>query len=148
MEVIIYIALLGVLLSGAITTAFALADGAERNAHRIARRGEAVFIEEKIRWSLINAHDMSVSADGEVLTVQKRAGQTFDTADNPIRIYEEGSALMMRRGGEGALPLNAERFPVKKFRVDVEPEALGTVVFIEFQIEEEPFSISFTVDTE
>jgi len=148
MEVIIYIALLGTLLSGSITTALALADGAERNAHRIARRGEAAFIEDKIRWSLVNARDILIAADGAVLIVQKRAGQTFDTADNPIRIYEEDSALMIKRGSKTALPLNSERFPVREFRVNVESNALGTAVFVEFQIEEDLFHVSFTIDTD
>jgi len=141
-EVIIYIALLGILLTGTFTTALALIDGAERNTDTIFRRQEAAFIREKIRFALQASDDSSISQSGTVLTIRTVESQHFDASENPIRLYVENRSLMMRRGTHEAMPLQAERFLVQSFEVSED----DGWIYIQFQLDDESFSLSVPIE--
>ena len=144
-EVVIYVALLGMLLAGAITAAFSLADGSEKNLKALHIREEAAFIEEKIDWALTNAISASVSENGSVLTIRRMSGDDFDAAENPIVVYLEDSALMMRRAYGAPLTLNATAFPVSEFHVEISTVESYRRIMIRFEIDDAAFTASYSI---
>ncbi|RJQ34651.1 prepilin-type N-terminal cleavage/methylation domain-containing protein [Candidatus Parcubacteria bacterium] len=144
-EVIIYVALLGILLAGALTSAFALIDGNERNARAIQVREEVAFIQQKIRWALSNATSISVSADGKNLTIYRMEGEDFNVSDNPIRFYLEDGFLLIQRASREPLPLNADRFTPREFEVERMVSGVYNYVRVTFEIDGEVFSASYSI---
>lgn len=69
LETLIYIALFGVLMTGALVTVYELLRSAEENRFAIAIQEEGIFIQRKLNWALSgatvvtmpNAHSISIS---------------------------------------------------------------------------------------
>src|SRR3990167_6326959 len=77
LETLIYIALLGMLLTGVLLTAYPLFTGAERITKNVTAEGEAAFILRKISWALSSAASVSTpsaGSSGATLTVGQVGG--------------------------------------------------------------------------
>ena len=118
LETLIYIALLGMLLTGVLLTAYPLFTGAERITKNVTAEGEAAFILRKISWALSSATSVSVP-NSTTLTIQHAsAGQLkFDLNVDSLELND-------------TFPLNASRAPVTSFSVTNTPASGGTPRYI------------------
>ncbi|HEY4526756.1 MAG TPA: type II secretion system protein [Candidatus Paceibacterota bacterium] len=144
-EVVIYVALLGILLGGAITAAFSLTDGSARNLAALRLRGEATFIDEKIAWALSNATAVSASENGRTLTIHRMPGDDFETEDNPITLYLEGGTLMMSRAAGAGVALNAERFSIDTFKAEETQSHRYRYIDIQLAIDAHVFTLHYSI---
>ena len=140
-EVILYVALLGMLLTGAIMAAFVLADASADNLRKIEIQEEGAYLIQKISWAVTNASSVSVTNGGSMLTVVKKSGPDFSTDDNPIRIYEEENALLMRRSGAEPAPLNMSALAVSDFEAELQGTGESQILFVTFSLEGTEFSL-------
>ncbi|MES2059838.1 MAG: prepilin-type N-terminal cleavage/methylation domain-containing protein [Patescibacteria group bacterium] len=139
-ELVIYIALFGVLMTGASVATYQLLEGGTRNETAVAIQEEGSFLNRKINWALTGATIAIVSPDGSVLTINKIPGADFAVADNPLLIYSSAGALMIKRGNAAAVQLNNSTYPVHGFAAQSTVESNGeTGIYIKFDIAGVPF---------
>ena len=142
-ETIIYVALLGALLSGAIVAAFSLSDGAEKNITALETKEEAAFIEDKMGWALRNATSVSVS--GNRLTIYRMTDDTFAATGNPIVFYRANSKFLIQRGTASPVPLTDDTSPVSAFGVSLKSSGHYRQVSVTFDISGETFATTYSV---
>lgn len=95
-ETSIYIALFGLLMTGAVVAAYNLLEGSSRAQTRTMLQEEGAFVHGKIEWALRGADTVSTPASNAVaasLTVSTYDGTTItiDRAGTDMRL-DEGSA--------------------------------------------------------
>lgn len=104
-EVIIYLALFGILMSGAVVTAFSLFESSGRNQNSIMLQEEGSFILAKISATLSGAEAVILpdeNSSGSTLSVVKwDAG-----AGNPIVINMDGDNIVLSHSSNPSVPLN------------------------------------------
>lgn len=101
-ETIIYIALLGLIMTGALLTAYALIDSGSYGSGKNTMVDEGSFVIRKIAWALTGMSATPVvggSGCSQTLSVTK-AGH----GDNPIEFRRSAAndTIEMRQGGAGA----------------------------------------------
>src|SRR3989344_366792 len=138
-EVVIYVALLGLFLSGAIGAAFALSESNARTIRNAHIQEEAAFISQKISWALTNATSVDIVAN--TIFITKQEGEDFTVGENPITIYRAGTSLMLERNTREALPLNATALPIESFEIEIVAEKLGEAIVVKFQLAGKAFTI-------
>lgn len=77
-EMVIYIALFALIMSGAIVSIYGILGSSSRNATKAMVQEEGSFLLGKVDWILTNAQDASVSADGLTLTVTNFDGKVME----------------------------------------------------------------------
>lgn len=104
-EVIIYLALFGILMGGGIVTAFAILESSGRNASIIMIQEEGSFILGKISATLSGAE--AVTSPGENLSGSTLSVVKWDaSAGNPIVINIDGDNIVLSHSRDPAIPLN------------------------------------------
>ncbi len=139
MEVIIYIALFSILMTGGIIATYQLIEGGTHNETAVGIQEEGTFLIRKISWALTGVYTASVSSDGTVLSITKYPGPDFAATDNPITIYASGGTILMQRGGATPVALNSAAFPVQVFAAHSEVLGVRTSISITFSIQGVPF---------
>lgn len=107
-ETMIYIALFGIIMSGALIGTYNLLEGGERNVNSSKIETEGAFLNRKINWALIGATDVLVTGGGTIITITRPDLET----QSPIVISGNGTKITLARGTGPALDLNNERFEV------------------------------------
>lgn len=100
-EVVIYIALFGILFGGAIVASYSVIESSGRNQTRAQLQAEGDFLLGKIAYALSGAQSISmpvVGASGSILSVAKYGGSATS-------VYATGSALMLQTSATN-LPIN------------------------------------------
>ncbi len=98
-EIVIYIALLGVILTGVIASTYPIFTGAEHSSLNITRDGEAAFTLRKISWALASGTNVSVPI----------AGTSDDTLDVTIP-----SGHMVFTEEDDAITLNGNKLTASR----------------------------------
>ncbi len=137
METMVYIALFGILMSGAITSAWSLLEGGANNKNAMAVQEEGTFLSRKINWALTGATDVDVTGGGKILTVTR----PDLSADSPLVIGVSGSILTITRGSSVAVSLNGDFFKITDVQFTNTPETGGVPSSIEakFSVNSTPF---------
>ncbi len=139
MEVVIYIGLFGILMSGAVAATYQLLQGGAKNEANIAIQEEGTFLIRKFNWALTSTSAVTVS-DGNTITITKLIGPDYDaTNENPLIITGQGGIVTMQRGTSAALTLNASAYPVDNFAARTDSSSGKTAVDITFSIKGIPF---------
>lgn len=140
-EVIIYIALFGILMAGAVVATYQLIDGGARNQRDVTIQEEGTFLIRKINWTLTSVASVSVSPEGTALSVQKLAGPGFAASDNPLVFAQAGSALSLSRGSSAPVLLSGDAFVVSNVVFTAAANAIGssTSVTASFNLNGVPF---------
>jgi prepilin-type N-terminal cleavage/methylation domain-containing protein len=128
-EVIIYLALFSILMSGILVSVYPILTNTDRLTAHVLRESEVAFITEKIR----NALSLTVTLS-DVIIVEPREGETSNT----LRIERDGSELLSisiddsltfctppricsmlvwSEDGNSPLPLNNERIHIDNLSV-------------------------------
>ena len=99
-ETVVYIALLGILMGGAVLTSYDLLESSSKSSGKTAVQEEGSFVQRKMEWALSGATAVTVGGSNcnQTLSVTK-AG-----ASNPIQFQLDAfsGAVQMREGGLGA----------------------------------------------
>jgi prepilin-type N-terminal cleavage/methylation domain-containing protein len=108
METMIYIALFGIIMSGAVVGTYNLLEGGDRNVASAGVQEEGTFLIRKISWALSGGTAVSISGGGSILTINTIApGVT-----SPLVISGVGSNMTIARGGGASIVLNSDRFKI------------------------------------
>ena len=136
-ETMIYIVLFGMLMSGAVVSAYQLLGGGDRHQALLAVQEEGTFINRKINWALSGATAVSVSG-GNVLTVTR----PDLGSESPLVIDGSSARVTLKRGSAAAMPISAQSLAIQSmaFAVDPPTSVLPTAVHVSFSIDDKPFT--------
>ena len=118
-ETVIYLALFGMLMGGAVVAAFNLFESAERQITRAALQNEGSFLMGKIQWAVSGAQAVNLPAggtSGSQLSVNKVTGLDVDglpiiTAVT-IHLPSAPGDVFIQNGAIGPLKLNGQDIQV------------------------------------
>ena len=102
-EVIIYLALFGILMAGVMAAVYAIVEGGGRSQSKILIQEEGNFLLGKFNWALSGASNISVAILPPSLSITK-----YDYTLNPLVFDVGGSELRLRQGGGEANNLNSD----------------------------------------
>ena len=132
METMIYIALFGIILSGAVVGTYNLLEGGDRNILTTGIQEEGTFLNRKVSWALTGATAVSVSGGGTILNITR----PDLGAQSPLVISGTGSTMTIKRGSGVAVDLNSDRFKIANVNftyiasVNGRPPSVGTAFFV------------------
>ncbi len=109
-EALVYIALLTLLMGGAVVTCYGILESSGRNQTQAIVQEEGDFLIAKINWALSNIHHINypaVGGTGTSLTTTK-----WDNAIGAVTIALSGTEVTLARGGGSAYPLTASNVSV------------------------------------
>ncbi len=141
LEVLIYIALFSILMSGAVVAAYNLLEGGSRNKTAIGIQEEGTFLNRKINWALTGASSVSTSPDGTVLTITR----SDLGSQSPLVITGNGTTMTIKRGVGVSTVLNSDRFkvtgPTSGNFFSVQPAIAGrpSSITVSFEVQGKPF---------
>lgn len=122
METLIYIALFGIIMSGAVVGTYNLMEGGNRNIDSTKIEEEGTFINRKLGWALSKATDATVSGGGSTIKIFRNDG--ID-----VTFSGDGEDITITRtvGGVSGVanPLNNDRFKVTDVHFDFTAGANG-----------------------
>jgi prepilin-type N-terminal cleavage/methylation domain-containing protein len=104
-ETIVYIALFGLLMSGALISAYNMFESSNRNATTVNMEEEGGFILDKISWIVSgtqSVHLPALSSSGNTLSVV----MSDPSIDNPVIVQFDGRNLSLTRGSATTNILN------------------------------------------
>ena len=121
METMIYIALFGILMSGALVGVYNLVEGGESNTMSARVEEEGTFLNRKINWALTGASSVTVSPSGDEITITR----PDLGAQSPIKITSSGEKMTLSRGTGAAIDLNDERLKIENLAFVYTPSING-----------------------
>jgi len=132
-ETIIYIALFGVLIGGAVASAYQVLEGGGRNQILIEVQQEGTFINRKINWEATNAETAEASLSSLILE-----------PGHVVFAEVEGRMTISRGVGGTRLPISSEAFVISNTAFVVTSGAGGkpTSVHATFKVGDVPFVFS------
>ena len=136
LEVVIYIALFSMLMSGVLVTVYQLLEAGRSNMSAVAVQEEGTFVNRKISWALAGATDIEVPDPKTLIITRPDLG-----AQSPIEIKEEDGMMKISRGGATAVPLTTSELEVSNTEITMSTggASLPTSVRMEYEIEGHPF---------
>lgn len=137
METMVYIALLGTLMGGAVIAAYQLLEGGGRNETAVRIQEEGTFINRKINWALTGASATVVSAPNVLTITRPDLG-----AESPLVITGDGMSVTLARNGSAPAILNSDRFSITNMTFSLTPAAGGrpSSITASFQVSGMPFT--------
>lgn len=106
METLIYIALFGILMSGAVIGVYNLIVNNDHNILENRIQEEGTFINRKINWALTGATAISVDGGGTIITITR----PLLGLQSPLRITNTGGVIYISRGTGISVALTSDRF--------------------------------------
>jgi type II secretory pathway pseudopilin PulG len=101
-EVLVYLGLFAILMTGMVTTAFSVFESSDRDQTRVLMQGEGDFLVGKINWTLTGVRAIN-SPTGSLLSVNKWINPTVATT---VEITLLGTDMIIRDGGSPQTMLN------------------------------------------
>ncbi len=132
-EVLVYLALFSILMSGAIVGAYQLLQGGAHDRSLAFTQSEGTFITRKLNWALSGASD-AILAGSQLDITRLDLGEV-------LHIDASGPNLTLRRNAGPAVVLNSDEFKPQNVVFLVTPGSNGTptLVTINFTIHNRPF---------
>ena len=116
-EVILYLAIFGILFSGAVVAAYSITESSGKNHTRAMMQEEGQFLLEKINWAVSNAQVATVPAGGHLAVTVGANNLEFD---------QNGKDLILRRNSDPNVPLNNSIISIANlFFVDISASSNG-----------------------
>jgi prepilin-type N-terminal cleavage/methylation domain-containing protein len=120
-EVLIYIVLFGLLMTGAVVSAYQLLQSGEHQSIGVAAQQEGTFINRKLAWALAPATAVSVSG-GNVLSITRT---DLPSGQSPLVFDGSGTRMTLKRGSGAALPLSSDGLELSNVSFSTTPPANG-----------------------
>lgn len=102
-EVVVYLALFGILFTGAVTGAYSILESTGRNYTRAVMQEEGEFLLAKINWAVSNASTAQVPEGGVLMAT---------VAGIDLEFKLSGTDLVLSRDAAAALPLNGSEVTI------------------------------------
>lgn len=138
METMIYIALFGIIMTGALVGTYNLLEGGKRNIDTAKIEEEGTFLNRKINWALTGASNVVVSGGGTKMTIT----HPDLGAQSPLVISQTGNKMTITRGTGVEVELNNDRFHISGTTFIYTPASGGRPPSISatFKVEEKTFN--------
>ncbi len=139
-ETMIYLALFSIIMLCGIVAMWNIIDATQRNRDAFMIQEEGTFITDKIAWALRGA--TVVHATGDTLTITRP--DLVDVSQSPLTIISRDGELLLARGTNDPVSLNAHGFTVTDVTFAV-TDATGDTparVAITFYIHDVQFSLN------
>ncbi len=138
METMIYIALFGILMSGAVVGVYNLVLSNDRNILESRIQEEGVFINRKINWALTGATSVSVNGGGDTLTINRPSLGV----QSPLKITTTSGLVYISRGAGVSVPISSERFKIHDMNFVYTASVNGrpSSIYISFFINDKQFT--------
>lgn len=118
MEVLVYLALFGVLLGGAGTAAYTMLEAGGRLQSKAYLQDEGNFLLDKFDWAMAGASSVAVSAAPPRLVINK-----YNDADNPLVFDLSGTEIRLQQGAGAPQNLNGSAAVATNFSLqDLPPQ--------------------------
>ena len=118
-EVLVYIVLFSMLMTGAVVSAFELLQSGQRQDISFAAQQEGTFLNRKLAWALAPATAVSVS--GKVLTITRP-----DLGNQSPLVFDgSGTRMTLTRGSATAQPLTTDGLVLEDVSFVVTPAQNG-----------------------
>jgi prepilin-type N-terminal cleavage/methylation domain-containing protein len=142
LETIIYIALFGLIMAGAVASAWELLEGGRRNQAAISIQEEGAFLTRKINWALVGASEVSVQATS-TLIITRPSLALYTPPQSPLTITASGTIMTLARGTSAPMPLHGDAFSVTHLEFSIEPASGGrpTSTIARFLVNDKPFML-------
>ncbi len=136
METLIYIALFGILMSGAVVTTYELLEGGDRNQSSFSIQEEGTFLNRKINWALTGASAVTVTGVNTLTITRPDLG-----LQSPLVIVGNGTTITITRGASVAVQLNSDAFTITNVVSSLQPANQGRPPSIttSFLVKDKPF---------
>jgi prepilin-type N-terminal cleavage/methylation domain-containing protein len=130
-EVIIYIALFGILMTGVLTTAWQLLDGSSKLNTKTTIQNEGSFVLRKLDWALTGLDVTKTLPNGtgtcsQTLTVHK-TDSVFEPTGIIIQLNSVTNALEIKEGSASAKPITTTNVTVSCFKFRTLSGTLGGI---------------------
>jgi prepilin-type N-terminal cleavage/methylation domain-containing protein len=137
METMIYIALFGIIMTGAVVGTYNLIEGGNHNINSTRIQEEGTFLNRKINWALSGATAATISGGGSTLTVTR----PDLGAQSPLVISGTGNIITIARGTGAAVELNSDRFSISNvaFAYTAAVNGRPPSVSVNFKVADKPF---------
>lgn len=134
METLIYIALFGIIMAGAVVGTYNLLEGGNRNINSAKIEEEGTFINRKINWAISGATGAVVSGGGTKITITK--------SGLSIVIAQTGTNMTIARNAGAPIELNNDRFKISNTSFSYQPASNGRPASISasFDVENKTFT--------
>lgn len=106
-ELLIYLALFGIILGGVCGAVYSLLEFSGKNQSKIILQEEGNYLLNKFDWALSGANDVIVKATPNELIVNK-----YNFLNNPLTFSINGTNLNLKRGEGPGSPLNSSQVRV------------------------------------
>lgn len=138
METMIYIALFGIIMSGALVGTYNLLEGGKRNIDTAKIEEEGTFLNRKLNWALTGATNATVTGGGSTINITR----PDLGSQSPIVIKQSGTNMTITRGTGVEVELNNDRFHISGTNFVYTPASGGRPPSISatFKVEEKTFN--------
>ncbi len=136
LETLIYIALFGVLMTGALITVYELLQSFENNRTDIAIQEEGMFIQRKIHWALQGATAVTLSTPYTLVISRPDLN-----SESPLTIRFFDGKVYFKRTGSDEVVLTGDAFVLSEMHMTVVP-TLGNVptqIHMHYEVNNVPF---------
>jgi prepilin-type N-terminal cleavage/methylation domain-containing protein len=114
-EVLVYLGLFAILMTGMLATAFSMLEASDRDQTRVLMQGEGDFIVAKINWALTGIKDINSpfpGGSGSILSVNKWIGSGVATTVD-FRIPPGTEDMAITFGGNDPVVLNNSNIQIE-----------------------------------
>ncbi len=136
LETLIYIALFGVLMSGALVTVYELLLSSEHNQSLIAIQEEGTFINRKLSWALSGATSVSIIGTSTLQIVQPNLG-----SPSPLQFSFYNQKVYLKRGSTLGASLVGDEFLITDATIEtiLSSNGLPSLIHVTYDINTIPF---------
>ena len=136
LEIMIYLALFGMLMTGVIATVYSIFKTNDANVASVEIQEEGTFVNRKISWALSGATAVNQVSPTSISIVRPDLG-----AQSPLLLSESGTEMVISRGGASPVPLTASRYKLTNTNFTVTPASGGVPasVKVTYNVEDSPF---------
>ncbi len=137
-EVIVYIGLFSMLMSGALITVFTMLSSIQENRNEITLYREAQFINNKLSWALTGASDVSFESSS-MLEIERKDLES----DSPLKFSIADGQFFLQRGTNPVVLLTRKDFYVSNIEITMRnfPNLNSTELIIKYSLNGVPFKI-------
>jgi prepilin-type N-terminal cleavage/methylation domain-containing protein len=139
LETLIYIALFGVLMTGALVTVYELLQSFEYNRTDISIQEEGMFIQRKIHWALQGATAITLSNPTTLVISRPDLN-----SESPLTIRFFDGKVYFKRAGSDEVVLTGDVFIISEVQMTV-VQAFGNVptqIHVRYEVNNMPFMFS------
>lgn len=122
-EVLIYSAILGIILSSSLTMLYSVSAGRAQALARQVLESEGNMLMSKLTWAMTSAKTINLPAANSTSTVLSLS--RYDSSDNPMVFGLNGGVLGLSRAGQPAKSLTSNEVVVTDFTVSHLPALNG-----------------------